>query len=113
MAESILNRIPLHSFSFPLSDLQRDVDRLVGGFAEAATNWKTLTAIGAGGMAYRVGKLGAMGLGDGNLVRALSIGAGLSAEVSTFEITHRALNSVGAHLVFARHGFRDGRTQRC
>src|SRR4030095_1563513 len=74
--------------------LQTQVDGLVGSFAEQATDWRSLAAMAAGGMAYRVGRIGFMGLEGGQAVRALSLGAGLSAEVSTFELTHRVLSSI-------------------
>jgi len=50
----------------------------------------------AGGVAYRTGRVGAMGFGSGNLIRIASVGIGLTAEVSAFELTNRGLTSVGA-----------------
>jgi len=70
------------------------VDGLVGGFVRQATDWKSLAAVTVGGMAYRAGRMGAMGLGSGNFTRAASVGLGLTAEVSAFELTHRGLSTV-------------------
>src|SRR5262245_61330306 len=77
-----------------LTPLQSQVDGLVGGFAAQATDWRSLAAMTAGGFAYRAGRIGMMGLGSGGLVRALSVGVGLTAEVSTFEGSHRALSAL-------------------
>src|SRR5262245_45055283 len=83
---------PLSASSFSSTALQSQVDSLIGGFVQGATDWKFLSAMTAGGLAYRAGRIGVMGLGGGNAVRAASIGLGLSAEVSAFEISHRALH---------------------
>src|SRR5262245_50719212 len=92
---SILDRASFTSHSASsVTPLQSQVDGLVGGFVEQATDLKTLAAISAGGMAYRMGRVGLMGLGSGNAVRALSVVGGLGAEVSAFEATHRGLASV-------------------
>src|SRR4029453_18822313 len=58
-----------------------------------------LAAITTGSLAYRMGRVGWMGLGSGNAVRALSVVGVLRAEVSAFELTNRGLTSVsvGAH----------------
>src|SRR4029434_3744201 len=101
-ASLLLNRsvspYPLGGGSFApvFSPLQSQVDSLVGGFAETATDWRSLASMMAGGMAYRAGRIGVMGLGNGSLLRAPSVGLGLTAEVSTFELSHRALSSVTA-----------------
>src|SRR4029453_17777408 len=74
-------------------------DGLVGGFAAQATDWRSLAAMVAGGMAYRTGRIGIMGLGNSSALRVsttlrvASVGLGLTAEVSTFELTHRSLSS--------------------
>src|SRR5262245_42543957 len=73
-----------------LHPLQSQVDSLVGHFVEGATDWRLLASFTVGGVAYRMGKIGAMGWG-GNVVKALSVGAGLMAEVSAFELAHRGL----------------------
>gem|GEM_PF-3584330 len=74
-----------------LSPLQSQVDTLVGGFLHQATDWRSLAAMTAGGLACRGARIGAMGLGAGNGIRALSVGVGLTAEVSAFELTQRGL----------------------
>ena len=85
---------PLSASSFSSTALQSQVDSLIGGFVQGATDWKFLSAMTAGGLAYRAGRIGVMGLGGGNAVRAASIGLGLSAEVSAFEVTNRGLSTL-------------------
>src|SRR5262245_196735 len=94
LRRSLLDRAPVASAS--ITPLQSQVDGLVGGFAAQATDWRSLASMAAGGMAYRVGRLGIMGLGSGTALRVASLGIGLGAEVSAFEITHRSLSSIGA-----------------
>src|SRR5262245_43998059 len=94
--ESILtSRSPASREPTPL---QSQVDGLIGGFSDQATDWRVLVSMTAGGMAYRMGRIGVMGLGSGNVIRIASVGAGLTAEVSAFELTNRGLTplSVGA-----------------
>src|SRR5262249_20959907 len=81
-----------------LTPLQSEVDGLVGGFVQQATDWRSLAALTAGGMTYRIGRVGAMTAGTGHLA---SVGIGLGAEVTAFEMTNRTLHSVGAGLVSA------------
>src|SRR5262245_2237660 len=76
-----------------LSPLQAQVDAAVGGFVHQATDWRSLAAMTAGGLAYRAGRIGAMGFGSGHLVRMSSAVLGLTAEVLAFELTHRGLSS--------------------
>jgi hypothetical protein len=71
--------------------LQSQVDSLVGGFAQQATDWRSLAAMMAGGMTYRLGRVGAMATGTGRLA---SLGIGLGAEVTAFEMTNRSLSSL-------------------
>jgi|GEM_PF-2581539 len=94
--KSLLDRPDAVSLSTvsSVSPLQSQVDGLVGGFVHQATDWRTLMAMTAGGMAYRVGRIGAMGLAPVPGIRAVSVGLGLGAEVSAFELTHRGLNSL-------------------
>src|SRR4030095_10941732 len=91
---SLLSRAPLNA-SFATTPLQSQVDGLVGSFNQQATDWRSLSAMTAGGMAYRAGRIGVMGLGNGSVLRAASVGLGLTAEVSTFEFTHRGLAALG------------------
>jgi 3-oxoacyl-(acyl-carrier-protein) synthase len=71
--------------------LQSQVDGLVGDFAQQATDWRSLAAMMAGGMTYRLGRVGAMATGTGRLA---SLGIGLGAEVTAFEMTNRSLSSL-------------------
>jgi hypothetical protein len=48
----------------------------------------------AGGITYRLGRVGVMAAGGGNLSRVLSVGVGLGAEVTAFEMTHRSLGQL-------------------
>jgi len=93
MPGSLLSRASFSHFSGSLS---QHVDQLVGEFVHHATDWRSLAAMTAGGVAYRMGRIGAMGLGGGHGVRTLSVGIGLGAEVSAFELSHRTLQTVGA-----------------
>jgi hypothetical protein len=86
-----------------VSPLQGQVDGLVSGFVEEAANPRTLVAITAGGFAYRLGRLGVMGLdsslfaGPGSLaIRPFSLIAGLASEVTVFEFTNRFLTNIRA-----------------
>src|SRR4030095_3183132 len=88
---SLLSRASVSSGPSPL---QSQVDGLVGGFVGQATDWRSLAAMTAGGMAYRAGRIGVMGLGRSSALRVASVGLGLTAEVSTFELAHRGLTSV-------------------
>src|SRR4029434_10014722 len=73
---------------------QSQCESLVVHVVEGAADWRMLAAFTAGGLACRAGRIGAMGLGSGNVVRALSVVAGLTAEVSTFELMHRGLTTL-------------------
>src|SRR4030095_13521983 len=92
---SLLSRASVSSGPSPL---QSQVDGLVGGFVGQATDWRSLAAMTAGGMAYRAGRIGVMGLGSSSALRVASVGLGLTAEVSTFELTHRGLHSPNPNL---------------
>src|SRR5262245_38619544 len=89
--------IPLLSLSSisvsqnPLSPLQTQVDGLVGSFTQQATDWRSLTAMVAGGVTYRLGRVGTLATGTGRLA---SLGIGLGAEVTAFEMTNRSLSSL-------------------
>src|SRR4029450_13884177 len=80
--------------SSSLTPLQSQVDGWVGGFTRQATDWRSLAAMTAGRMPYRAGRIGVMGFGSGNGIRLASVGLGLSAEVSAFELTHRGLTTL-------------------
>src|SRR4030095_5711843 len=88
---NIFDRVP--ASSSVSTALQGQVDQLTSGFVQQATEWKSFAAMMAGGLAYRMGRVGILGAGSGNGLKALSLGAGLTAEVATFEFTHRSLES--------------------
>jgi|GEM_PF-5479742 len=95
-----------------LSPVDGTLDGLTGSFAEQATDWRTLAALTAGGLAYRAGRIGAMGFESGNFVRAASVGVGLGAEVSAFELTSRGLSAAfrrGGPMWPPTIGSKDGR----
>jgi phosphatidylserine decarboxylase precursor len=83
---SLLSRSDLSSIF--LTSAQVRVDSLVGSFAEQATDLRSLAAMTAGGMAYRLGRIGAAGS------QFLSVGVGLASEVAAFEVTRRGLLSL-------------------
>ncbi|MFO1519477.1 MAG: hypothetical protein U1F57_07465 [bacterium] len=97
-SESILDRS--HSRS-PMSAFQTQVDEMVGGFVEQATEWKSLAAMMAGGAAYRCGKIAFLGaasklplaLKNPLLMQAGSAFLGLATEVTVFEATNRSLHT--------------------
>jgi len=80
----------------PLNQIQMQVDGLVTHFVHEAANAMTLVSLVAGGMAYRMGRIGVLGMGPGgSLVRGpLSLVVGLGSEVTAFEFTNRLLHSV-------------------
>jgi hypothetical protein len=77
-----------------VSLLSAQVDGLVGNFIREATDLRTLAAMMAGGMAYRLGRIGAMSTRVGAPLRIASLGIGLGAEVTAFEMTNRSLSSL-------------------
>src|SRR5262249_25119094 len=87
---SLLSR-PLLSRNQMPSPLQAQVDGLVGSFTQQATDWRSLTAMVAGGVTYRLGRVGTLATGTGRLA---SLGIGLGAEVTAFEMTNRSLSSL-------------------
>jgi hypothetical protein len=104
-SESLLHlaeKGPLDSSLQP-SLLQTEVDNLVSRFDHEAAQWKSLASILAGGMAYRMGRIGVVSsgvaasrwvsLGDvaAAPLQALSVGTSLVAEASAFELTNRSL----------------------
>src|SRR5262245_37613117 len=93
---SMLSRAPAAP---SLPSVQAEVDAGLGDFLQHATSWTSLTAMGTAGIAYRLGRIGFQVPGSkfqvfGSLIsQTLSVGAGLSAEVSAFELTHRGLST--------------------
>jgi PAS domain S-box-containing protein len=76
-----------------LTSLQSQVDGLVGSFAQQAADWRSLASMMMGGMAYRMGRVGVMSTGVRSS-QILSVGIGLGAEVTAFEMTNRSLTSL-------------------
>jgi serine/threonine protein kinase len=83
--------VGLGGLSQGLTPLQSQVDGLVGGFAQQATDWCSLAAMMVGGVTYRLGRIGAVTAETGRLI---STGVGLGAEVTAFEMTNRSLMSL-------------------
>jgi hypothetical protein len=83
-----------------LSAIQTQADQLTSQFLDQATDWKSLAALTAGGLAYRLGKISILNVGmireSPLLARPLSVAFSLGSEVTTFEFTNRVLQSVGA-----------------
>ena len=78
-SETILSRQTSH-FSHQNSEmtpLQNQVDYLVTGFLDQATDVNTLAALTAGGLAYRFGKIGVMGMGSSVVHRPWAVVVGL------------------------------------
>src|SRR5262245_57398700 len=98
--ESVLSRVPRFTdrSTSRSQEIQNTVDRSVGEFIASSTDWRNLAAMAAGGMAYRMGRIGFMGSGVGAYGRTplqvASMGLGLVAEVSAFELTNRGLASL-------------------
>ena len=74
---------------------QHNADHLVSNFIEEACDEKTLLPLMAGGIAYRMGRIGVMGMGSSFVLRPLSLVIGLGSEVTAFEFTNRALLTMG------------------
>ncbi|MFO1519479.1 MAG: FHA domain-containing protein [bacterium] len=102
-SESVLDRVSSHPDS-SVSALQRQVDGMVGSFAEQATEWKSLAAMMAGGLAFRIGRVGFLGaasklplaLQNSVFIQAGGALTGLATEVTVFEATHRSLLSLSS-----------------
>src|SRR5262245_47287458 len=106
---SILNR-PTGA-SFPRNTPHQDlVDGLVSNFIDGATQIPSLAAMTVGSVAFRMGRLGLVGLGNSPFVKAASLGMGLAAEVSAFELAHRGLTSLSVVARSPRPQFVSNRT---
>jgi SNF2 domain-containing protein/uncharacterized protein DUF488/helicase-like protein len=97
---SLLDRETSSPDSPTLTHTQAQVDQLVTGFAKQATDWRSLTAMTVGGMAYRASRIGILASGGtaGTLTTSLFQGAsllgGLGTEVTAFEMTNRSLSQL-------------------
>jgi len=97
--DSVLTRFsPLSDPTPSITPQQYQVDHLVHHFISQASDWKTLTSLTAGGLAYRWGKISTLNVGaireSPLLARPLSIALGLGSEVTAFEFTHRTLSTL-------------------
>ncbi|MFO1518979.1 MAG: NAD-dependent protein deacylase [bacterium] len=106
MTESLLTRWSDFSSSRygegPTS-LQKQVDTLVSRSTEEISDWKTLTAMGAGSLFYRLGRIGTLALPLGAPGRFLSYGAGLASEATAFQGVNDLLNSdAGKNLSYSQ-----------
>ncbi|MFO1518063.1 MAG: hypothetical protein U1F57_00130 [bacterium] len=82
-----------------LSAFQSQVDGLVGAFAEQASDWRSLTAMAAGSLFYRLGRLGTLALASkagiaAPLFHAASYGIGLASEVTAYQTVSDTLSPV-------------------
>ncbi|MFO1519867.1 MAG: hypothetical protein U1F57_09435 [bacterium] len=105
--ENVLTRSSDPAFrnaSSDLSSTQKQVDNMMSRFVHEATEWKSLAAMMAGGVAYRLGKIGVIAGSEkifGStaarlfpLVQAASAVGGLATEVTVFEGTQRGLTAL-------------------
>ncbi|MFO1520384.1 MAG: hypothetical protein U1F57_12110 [bacterium] len=105
MTDSVLTRLSQTSLaqSATLTSTQSAVDNMVTHFVEEATSAQGLTAMAAGSLFYRVGRLGVLAAGAQTsrvaapLFNLASYGVGLGAEVTAFEGTNRLLSSIGGN----------------
>ncbi|MFO1518123.1 MAG: hypothetical protein U1F57_00440 [bacterium] len=88
------------------TDTQKQVDTMVSNFVAQATEWHSLAAMMAGGLAYRYGKIAILGVGGewagtsslaNAFLRGASVAGGLGLEVLTFETVHRGLLTLSGH----------------
>jgi hypothetical protein len=86
-----------------LNTTQIQADQWVTGFLDQATEWKSLAAMVAGGVAYRMGRISFLSAASRLspsvqkiplLLNAGSSFFGLGVEVTAFEATHRSLLSL-------------------
>jgi hypothetical protein len=92
---SILNHSSFQDLSAALTPFQSQVDALVSSFIHQSTDAVALASLAAGGVTYRLGRIGVLstriGTGLDPFKRIFSIGTALASEVVAFEMTHRAL----------------------
>jgi len=95
--ETVLSR-SISQKKLGTTPLQNQVDGLVSDFVDQATDWKSIAAMTAGGLAYRWGKISVMGTNWARQVaplqKPLAIAFGLSSEVTAFEFTNRSLITI-------------------
>ncbi|MFO1520200.1 MAG: hypothetical protein U1F57_11170 [bacterium] len=100
MVENVLNRFSRTSLAESASwtPFQAQVDGCVSAFAEGVSDWKNLSAMTAGSLFYRLGRVGTLALASragsaASLFRAVSYGIGLGAEVTVYQGVSEVLNS--------------------
>ncbi|MFO1519379.1 MAG: hypothetical protein U1F57_06940 [bacterium] len=74
---------------------QAQMEGLVSGFVQQSTDWRSLAALMAGGMAYRLGRVGAFAVLPGSvspLSHVIAPLAGLAVEVTAFQGVSDALS---------------------
>src|SRR5262245_10560537 len=94
MGPSVLDRLSTSFSQNEFTETQSQVDRLVSGFVEHATDGRSLAAMTAGGMAYRLGRIGVLSAEIKNfesLRWVSSLAVGLGSEASAFEMTNRLI----------------------
>jgi hypothetical protein len=69
---------------------------LVSSFIQEASDPSVLAGITSAGIAYRLGRMGVMGLGSSTVLRPLSMAVGFSSEVTAFEFTNRVFQTIRA-----------------
>lgn len=73
----------------PLNSAQAVYDGMIGGFVEESTNWRSLTAMAAGGFAFRMGRFAVLSFGGASsaapILNLASRAVGLASEVTVFE----------------------------
>lgn len=100
MTESVLSRFSESTLaqSTNLTSTQAMIDGAVGQFVEQASDWRSLAAMSAGSIFFRLGRMGTLALGSNAgaflspLVRGSSYVIGLGTEVAAFEGTSRFLS---------------------
>lgn len=77
------------------SAAQAQLDGVVSGFVDQASDWRALASMMAGGVAFRLGRSGVLSLSTARqafpALNLLSQGVGLATEVTVFEASHRGL----------------------
>ncbi|MFO1520103.1 MAG: FHA domain-containing protein [bacterium] len=95
--EARFSQQSLNNLSSSLTRGQAQIDQMVGHFNEEATRGSLFLAMGVGGAAFRLGRMGSLALSPANPVASLfSYGTGLVSEVAAFESTQRAFASFGS-----------------
>ncbi|MFO1518467.1 MAG: 1-acyl-sn-glycerol-3-phosphate acyltransferase [bacterium] len=123
MTDTVLSRLSYSSLGqeSQLTSTQSQVDAMVSGFAEQASDWRSLAAMATGSLFYRVGRMGTLALGAragqvaAPVINVASYGIGLGTEVAAFEGTSRLLATATGDRSNAnlwnwsgRGGWRDG-----